>query len=98
MAFAFFNLSNPCSTKKHVFDLLIPVGLKDVTTRKILCLLSPYCPILALNRVGFPEGIPSHDFLPIRYIVRRASHPVISATAARLLRIPAGTCRVIAQQ
>jgi len=83
------------NTRKCIIDLIIPVGLCSVTTRKVLCLLSPYCPILALNRVGFPEGFPSHDFNPIRYIVRRASHPVISATAARLLRIPTGTCRVI---
>ena len=46
------------------------------------------------NRAGFPEGSLPHGFFPIRYIVRRASHPVISATVARLLRIPAGTHRV----
>ncbi len=67
-----------------------------LTAHKDLCLLSPYCPILALNRVGFPEGSLPRGFFPIRYIVRRASHPVISATVARLLRIPAGTRRVIA--
>jgi hypothetical protein len=61
-----------------------------LTTHKDLCLFSPYCPILALNRAGFPEESPPCGFLPIRYIVRRASHPVISATVARLPRIPAG--------
>jgi len=82
------------NTRKRVFDLLIPVGLNNLTARKDLCLLSPYCPFLALNRVGFPEGVPPHGFFPFRYVVRRAPHPVISATAARLPKKPAGTRRV----
>jgi len=46
-------------------------------------LLSPYHPSLALNRGDLPEGSSCHHSDPIRYIVRGASHPVISATAAR---------------
>jgi len=38
---------------------------------------------------GFPEGFSCHHSDPIRYIVRRASHPVISATVARLRNFPA---------
>jgi len=49
-------------------------------------LFSPYHSSLALNRGGFPEGSACYHFDPIRYVVRRASHPVISATAARLRR------------
>ncbi len=44
---------------------------------------SPYHSSLALNRGGFPEGSACHHFDPIRYVVRGASHPVISATVAR---------------
>jgi len=45
-------------------------------------LFSPYHSSLALNRGYFPEGLSCHHFNPIRYFVREASHPVISATAA----------------
>jgi hypothetical protein len=44
---------------------------------------SPYHSSLLLNRGGFPEGSACHHFDPIRYVVRGASHPVISATVAR---------------
>ena len=54
--------------------------------REVLQLISPYYPILALNRMEFPEGFACHHLNPIRYIVREASHPVISATVARPLR------------
>ena len=47
---------------------------------------SPYHSSLALNRGGFPEGLSCHHFNPIRYVVREASHPVISATVARSRR------------
>ena len=53
----------------------------------ILYLISPYHPTLALNGGGFPEGFACHHLNPIRYVVRRASHPVISATVARLRRV-----------
>jgi hypothetical protein len=46
-------------------------------------LFSPYHSSLALNRGGFSEGSACHHFDPIRYIIRGASHPVISATVAR---------------
>jgi hypothetical protein len=52
---------------------------------------SPYHSSLALNRGGFPEGLSCHHFDPIRYLVRGASHPVISATAARHPRVLAET-------
>ena len=47
-----------------------------------------------LDRVGFPEGFSRRRSNPIRYIVREASHPVISATAARSPRGPVGIHRV----
>jgi hypothetical protein len=46
-------------------------------------IFSPYHLSLALNRGGFPDGLSCHHFNPIRYIVRGASYPVISATVAR---------------
>ena len=46
-------------------------------------LISPYHSSLALNRGGFPEGSSCYHSDPIRYVVRGASHPVISATVAR---------------
>jgi hypothetical protein len=49
-------------------------------------IFSPYHSSLALNRGGFPEGLSCRHFNPIRYVVREASHPVISATAARSRR------------
>lgn len=58
-----------------------------MTTLAGVQLSSPYHPTLALNRGGFPEGLACHHLSPIRYIVRRASHPVISATVARLRRV-----------
>ncbi len=36
-----------------------------------------------LSGGGFPEGSACHHFDPIRYVVRGASHPDISATVAR---------------
>ena len=81
-------------TGKHAFDLITPVGLYCLTARAALRLISPYCPILALNRMEFPEGSSCHQWNPIRYIVRGASHPVISATIARPRRRLAGTRQV----
>ena len=53
----------------------------------ILYLISPYHPTLGLNGGGFPEGFACRHLNPIRYVVRRASNPVISATVARLRRV-----------
>jgi len=58
-----------------------------LTTLTDLHLISPYHPTLALNGGEFPEGLACHHLSPIRYVVRRASHPVISATVARLRRV-----------
>ena len=51
--------------------------------RADILLISPYHSSLALNRGGLPEGSSCHHSDPIRYVVRGASHPVISATVAR---------------
>ncbi len=67
--------------------MIILVGLCSLTTLMDIQLLSPYHPTLALNGGGFPEGFACHHLNPFRYIVRRASHPVISATVARLRRV-----------
>ena len=50
-------------------------------------LISPYHPTLVLNRGGFPEGFSCHHLNPIRYVVRGASHPIISAMVARPRRV-----------
>ena len=57
-----------------------------MTTFTTIQISSPYHLSLALNRGRFPEGFSRHRSNPIRYIVRRASHPVISPTVARLRR------------
>ncbi len=57
-----------------------------LTARKVLCLISPYCPSLALNRMELSDGSSCRHSDPIQYIVREASHPVISATVARSRR------------
>ena len=54
-----------------------------MTTLTGIDLISPYHPSLALNGGGFPDGFSCHHSNPVRYIVRGASHPVISATVAR---------------
>jgi hypothetical protein len=87
-------LTTHANTGKHAFDLITPVGLYCLTARAALRLISPYRPILALNRMEFPEGFFCHQSNPIRYIVRGASHPVISATVARPRRRLAGTRQV----
>jgi len=61
-------------------------------------LVSPYCPALALNRMGFPEGFACRHLNPIRYIVGEAPHPVISATATRSPRVLVGTHQVSFRQ
>jgi len=66
-----------------------------LTARTSLCLISPYCPSLALNRMKLPEGSSCRHSDPIRYFVREAPHPVISATVARSRRELAGTCQVL---
>ena len=68
---------NLLSLSRFVAALTMRVGVQ---------LISPYHSSLALNRGGFPEGSACHHFDPIRYVVREASHPVISATAARSRR------------
>ena len=81
-------IPTPC--RKHweaALDLSILVGPRSLTALTDIHLLSPYHPTLALNRGGFPEGFSCHHSNPIRYIVRRASHPVISETVAGLRRI-----------
>ena len=88
------NPTTHANTGKHAFDLITPVGLYCLTARAALRLISPYCPILALNRMEFPEGFSCRHSNPIRYIVRGASHPVISATVARPRRRLAGICQV----
>ena len=77
----------PSTCKLHV-------GLFCLTARAALRLISPYCLILALNRMEFPEGFSCRHSNPIRYIVRGASHPVISATVARPRRRLAGIFQV----
>ena len=79
--------SMPSTCKLHV-------GLFCLTARAALRLISPYCLILALNRMEFPEGFSCRHSNPIRYIVRGASHPVISATVARPRRRLAGIFQV----
>jgi len=88
------NLTTCASTRKHSLDLLIPVGLFCVTVLTDFRLISPYCSTLALNPVGLGKGSPPHGFDPIRYLVRWASHPAISATAACHPKVLAGTCQV----
>ena len=70
------------NTGKHAFDLIVPVGLILLCRRLTLELISPYHPALALNRVKLSERSHPHRILPIRYIVGRASHPIISAMVA----------------
>ena len=70
------------SSLRPVKHLLILVGLLLVTTLKDIQLISPYHPSLGLNGRGFPGGFSCCHSNPIRYIVREASHPVISATVA----------------
>jgi hypothetical protein len=55
---------------------------------------SPYRPTLALNRTELPEGSSCHHLDPFRYVVREASHPVISATVARSRRVLMGIHQV----
>ena len=77
------NLTACYSHKGVTFDLLSLGRSVALTMRADIQLISPYHSSLALNRGGFPEGSACHHFDPIRYVVREASHPVISATAAR---------------
>ena len=80
------NLTTCANTRKHSLDLLIPVGPFSVTTLTDFRLISPYCSTLALNPVGLGKGSPPHGFDPIRYIVGRASHPVITRRQHAILR------------
>jgi hypothetical protein len=90
-------LQTRANTEEHVFDLLIPVGLMQLTTRKTLCLLSPYCPILALNRVRFPEGKSTSRFPSQLGTLPGGLHTPSSAQRQHAsIGIPAGTRRVIA--
>ena len=49
-------------------------------------------------RSKFAQGSPHHGFNPFRYFVRRASHPIISAMAACLLRELTGICQVLSRE
>ena len=66
-----------------------------LTARAALCLFSPYCPPLALNRTELPEGSSCYHSDPIRYIVREASHQSHSARPARSRRGLAGIRQVV---
>jgi len=57
-----------------------------LTMLKDVQISSPYHSFLALNRGSFSEGLSCHHFDPIRYVVREASHPIITAMAARSRR------------
>ncbi len=85
------NLTTCANTRKHSFDLLVPVGQSLVTALTDFRMFSPYCSTLALNRMELPDGFRPHGFRPFRYIVRWASHPLISAKAACHLRVLIGT-------
>ena len=69
-----------------------------LTTRTILCLFSPYCPALALNRRKLPERFACRQLNPIRYVVRGASHQPHSAWQARPRRALAGIRQVLVLQ
>ena len=88
------NLTTCANTRKHNFDLKVQSRSVTLTTLTDFRLISPYCSTLALNPVGLGKRSPPHGFDPIRYIVRWASHPVISATAACHPKVLAGTCQV----
>ncbi|MFX0200481.1 MAG: hypothetical protein ACFFCW_30555, partial [Candidatus Hodarchaeota archaeon] len=77
------NLTIHSSHRGRVFDLVHLVGLSRFTMRTDIHMCSPEYSSLALNRGGVPEGSSCRHSDPIRYVVRGASHPVISATAAR---------------
>lgn len=66
-----------------------------LTARAALCLFSPYCPPLALNRIELSEGSSCLHSDPIRYIVREASHQVHSAHPARSRRGLVGIHQVL---
>jgi hypothetical protein len=77
------NLTTHSLHRERAFDLLHLVGLLRLTMRTDVHMCSPYHSSLALHRGGVPEGSSCRHSDPIRYVVRGASHPVISATAAR---------------
>jgi hypothetical protein len=90
------NLSTRANTRKHVKDLLIPVGQLAIDERLRLFEYSHHIVLtLALNRVGFSEGSLPRGSLPIRSIVRRASYLLHSAQHACRPRVLAGTRQVI---
>ena len=90
------NPTTPASSGKQAFAPIVLVGLFILTTLAVLQLVSPYQSTLALYRRELPKR-----FLPrgriLRYVVERASHPIISAMAACRSRGPAGIRRVIKQ-
>ena len=87
---------HPC---KHTEAWLRPDSssrsVARLTARAALCLFSPYCPPLALNRIELPEGSSCLPSDPIRYIVREASHQVHSAHPARSRRGLVGIHQVL---
>ena len=93
---ALIGLSAPTSNRPSG-----PVALMVTSTSEdsLLSTLSVYLfwmePSL-LNRMEFPEEFACHHLNPIRYIVREASHPVISATVARSRRRLVGIHQVYA--
>jgi len=54
-----------------------------MTALKVVQLISPYHPSLALNGGGFPDGFSCRHSNPIRYVVRGASHQPHNAWQAR---------------
>jgi hypothetical protein len=90
------NLSTRANTRKHVKDLLIPVGQLAIDERLRLFEYSHHLVLtLALNRVGFSEGSLPRGSLPIRSIVGRASYLLHNAQHACRPRVLAGTRQVI---
>ena len=90
------NLSICANTRKHIIDLLTPVGL-SLALRRVQFFDSSrhIVSTLALNRAGFSEGSPPCGSLPFRYVVGRASHPLHSAQHACRPRVMVGTHQVI---
>lgn len=90
---------HPVHACKHKEACLRPVSssrsVARLTARTALCLISPYCPSLALIRMELPEGSSCRHSDPCRYIVREASHPVITATVARSRRELVGIHQVL---
>ena len=91
----------PGHAHQHWAACLRPASFRrsgTFTTRTVLCVFSPYCPALALNRRKLPEGFACRHLNPIRYVVRGASHQPHSAWPARPRRALAGIRQVLVLQ